>query len=103
MTNGQLTTAVNNIIATGAQVIINHIPNRGDNQVHLTVNPIIDAVCEATGAIRGALFDVATSIGNDPNNGPIVADYFDVNVHPNVAGHAEMYKRFAVDVPFLLR
>lgn len=99
----QLTTAVNNIIAAGSIPIINHIPNRGDNMSHLTVNPIIDSVCEATGAIRGALFDVATSIGNDPTNGPITADYFDVNVHPNVLGHAEMYKRFAVDIPFLLR
>jgi lysophospholipase L1-like esterase len=103
-TNTQLTTACNNIIALGSKVILNHVPNRGDGS-HVAKNAIIDAVCAAnpTNIILGAKFDVATSIGNDPANSYIVASYFDSGVHPNVAGHAAMYARFAVDVPFLLR
>lgn len=103
-TNSQLTTACNNIIALGSKVILNHVPNRADGS-HVAKNLIIDAVCAANpnNIIRGALFDVATSINNDPANSYIVANYFDTGVHPNVAGHAAMFARFAVDIPFILR
>jgi hypothetical protein len=95
-----LTIIVNRIIELGSVPIINHVPNRADGS-HINTNNIIDATCLATGAIRGALFDVATSISNNPANSYIVADYFDTGVHPNVSGQLKMYNRFEIDLPFL--
>lgn len=99
-TESALTTVVNDIAALGCTVIINHVPNRGDAS-HIAKNVIIDNVCTATGAIRGALFDVSTSIGGDPTAGYITADYFDTGVHPNVNGQLKMYNRILADLPFL--
>lgn len=95
-----MTTIVNRIIELGSVPIINHVPNRADGS-HIATNNTLDAVCLATGAIKGALFDVATSISNNPANSYVVADYFDAGVHPNVSGQLKMYNRFEIDLPFL--
>lgn len=95
-----LTSTINTIISLGAVPIVNHVPNRTDGS-HIATNATIDSVCQSTGAIRGALFDVATSINNDPTQSYIVANYFGDGVHPNALGHQAMFARFAIDLPFL--
>jgi len=100
LNSGALTTAVNRIFELGIVPILNHVPNLF-NGGHIVTNNTIDAVCASTGAIRGCLFDVATSIGNNPANSYVVANYSDSGIHPNSAGHLEMFKRFEIDLPFL--
>lgn len=105
-TNGALTTVVNRIIALGVTPIINRIPVLNSaalnyaNADSVSRNAIIDSVCAATGAIRGALFDVATGVDGDPTN-QNAALFFGDKIHPNVAGNAAMYNRYIIDLPFL--
>lgn len=101
LTAPNLTTIVNAVIALGVIPIINHIPNGNAYADHEAVNAVVDSVCLATGAIRGCLFDVATSIDNNPANGGNPALYDGDMIHPNVLGQAEMFKRFEIDLPFL--
>jgi len=102
LTELNLTTIVNRIIELGSIPIINHIANGGILLDHKPVNNIIDSVCLSTGAIRGCLFDVATSIGGNPNNSIVTSYYFGDQIHPNILGHEKMYDRFEIDLPFLL-
>lgn len=95
-----LTTCVNRIITLGSIPIINHVPNRADGS-HILTNQRIDEVCQATDAISGAKFDIATSIDNNPANSYIVNYYEDAGVHPNVAGNTAMFNRMKIDLPFL--
>ena len=99
-TPAKLATLIGLIKANDSIPIINHIPNKSGGG-HISVNAEIDTACNTNGAIIGALFDVATSIGNIPTNSYITSDYFDAGVHPNANGQINMYNRILIDCPYL--
>ena len=109
-TSGELTGVVTQIQSYGIIPIINYIPCcSGDTEGYagysnanmIARNAIIEDVCASTGALLGCRFDIATAIGGVPANGQNTSLFHTDKIHPNATGQNEMFKRFAIDCPYL--
>lgn len=82
--------------AQGIIPIINHIPcNTIDMQFVRNFNEMIDSL-----NVETVMFDIATSINNNPLNG-CDTSLFQDGVHPNKEGAQKMLQRVKIDLPFL--
>lgn len=99
-TPDRLKTFIEKCLEINSTPILCTTPQLGDTIGVSSTNAQIISVCEQYGLIP-VRFDIATSIGNNPNNGRNT-DLFRDSVHPNAAGHLAMYNRIFIDYPELI-
>lgn len=81
----------------GTIFILNRIPVSEDPNTHPWKDK--NEIIRASG-IRGANFDFATSLNNNPEDGAD-ASLFGDTVHPNASGQKKMYERFVDDIQYI--
>ena len=106
-TEQNLSQLVEYIQSQGAIPILNNIPsNESGSQV--PVNEVIERV-RSKYNIKGARFDIATSISGDGKKVDNTTMYFEdydwgkIYHHPNVKGSLQMFKQTLIDVPEIYR